>query len=182
MIFTEQEIKDVWVIEAEPIADSRGAFRRHFCQNEFRKIGLQVDIAQTNISENKNKHTLRGFHYQLAPHEEDKVLTCMQGALYDVIIDLRPSSETFLKWIPIQLKAEDNLSIYVPAGCANAYLTLKNSTTILYYMSEYYQPSSYTGFRYNDPLFSVEWPVEPDFISEKDKSFDDFDPSLIKTT
>ena len=182
MILKEQEFKDVWLIQAEPISDRRGSLRRHFCQNEFKLTGLQMNIAQTNISENFNKHTLRGFHYQSAPHEENKILTCLQGSFYDVIVDLRPNSETFLKWMALELSMGDNLSVYVPAGCANAYLTLSKSTTILYYMSEFYNPNSYTGFRYDDPLFSVKWPSEPAVISEKDKSFDNFDPSSIKST
>ena len=179
MIFQKQQIEGVWLINAEPVKDSRGAFRRHFCQNELEQAGLRFNIAQTNISENKTKYTLRGFHYQLPPHEEDKILTCMQGALYDVIVDLRPNSETFLKWMPVELSAGDNLSVYIPAGCANAFLTLQDSTTILYYMSEFYNPGSYTGFRYNDHLFAVKWPAQPAVISDKDKSFDDFDPSSI---
>ncbi len=182
MIFTEQQIKDVWLIEAEPVSDSRGAFRRHFCKKEFRKAGLHTNIVQTNISENRHKHTLRGFHYQLPPNEENKVLTCMQGSLYDVIVDLRPDSKTFLNWMQVELKAGDNLSVYVPSGCANAYLTMEESTTILYYMSEFYAPGSYTGFRFNDPLFSVKWPAQPAVISDKDQSFMDFSPSDLKST
>jgi len=180
MKFHKQRFEGVWVIEAEPISDNRGSFRRHFCQKEFQKIGLETQIVQTNFSENKSKHTLRGFHYQLAPYEEAKVLTCVEGEFYDVIIDLRPDSETFLQWMSVQLKAGDNLSLYIPYGCANGYLTLKDSTKILYYMSEFYSPGSYTGFRYNDPLFSVKWPAEPAFISEKDSKFDDVDPRSFK--
>ena len=179
MKFHKQKFEGVWIIEAEPITDDRGAFRRHFCQKEFQKIGLETQIVQTNISENKKKHTLRGFHYQLPPHDEAKVLSCFKGAFFDVIVDLRPNSETFLKWMSIEIKAGDNISIYVPSGCANGYLTLENSTTILYYMSEFYSPGSYTGFRYNDPLFSVKWPAEPAVISEKDSKFDDFNPRSI---
>ena len=159
MKFYEQEIKGVWLLEAEPVKDARGAFRRHFCQKEYEKYGLQANIAQTNISENPKKHTLRGFHYQVKPFEEDKTLTCFQGSLYDVVVDIRPNSKTFLKWISINLVAGDNLSLYIPAGCANAYLTLKDSTVILYYMSEFYTPDSYEGFRYNDPSFSINWPT-----------------------
>ena len=177
MIFKEQQIKGVWIIEAEMIGDNRGAFRRHFCQNEFKQAGLQTNIVQTNISENRKKHTLRGFHFQMAPHQEDKVLTCMQGAFYDIIVDLRPDSETYLKWMPVELHADDNLSVYVPSGCANAYLTLEDSTTILYYMSEFYSPGSYTGFRFDDPLFKVKWPAPPAVISDKDQNFTDFDPA-----
>jgi len=179
MKFHKQQFEGVWLIEAEPIADNRGAFRRHFCQKEFQEIGLDMKIVQTNISENKNKYTLRGFHYQLPPHEETKILTCLKGAFYNVIIDLRSNSESYLKWISFELKAGDNLSLYVPSGCANCWLTLEDSTTILYYMSEFYSPGSYTGFRYNDPFFSVQWPAEPAVISEKDERFDNFDPNSI---
>ena len=179
MKFHKQQFEGVWLIEAEPIVDNRGAFRRHFCQKEFQEIGLDIKIVQTNISENKNKHTLRGFHYQLPPHGEAKILTCLKGAFYNVIIDLRSNSETYLKWISFELQAGDNLSLYVPSGCAIGWLTLEDSTTILYYMSEFFSPGSYTGFRYNDPFFSVQWPAEPAVISEKDARFDNFDPNSI---
>jgi len=175
----KQQFEGVWLIEAEPITDNRGVFRRHFCQKEFQKFGLEPKFVQTNISENKKKNTLRGFHYQLPPHEEAKTLTCFEGALYDVIVDLRPDSESFLQWMSFELKAEDNLSLYIPSGFANGYLTLEDSTKVLYYMSEFYSPESYTGFRYNDPLFSVKWPAEPSIISEKDLMFDDFNSSSI---
>ena len=175
MKFYEQEIKGLWLIEAEPVIDARGAFRRHFCQKEYEKYGLQTEIAQTNISENPKKYTLRGFHYQVNPFEENKTLTCLQGSLYDVIVDIRPDSKTFLKWISIELVAGDNLSLYIPAGCANSYLTLEDSTVILYYMSEFYAPDSYRGFRYNDPSFSINWPSEPEVISSKDQNFPDLD-------
>ena len=174
MILKEQKFKDIWLIEAEPISDSRGSFRRHFCQDEFKQAGLQMNISQTNISENFNKHTLRGFHYQLRPHEEDKVLTCLEGSFYDVIVDLRPNSETFLKWIAFELIAGDNLSIYVPAGFANAFLTLSESTTVHYYMGDFFTPETYRGIRYNDPTFKVEWPHPPKVISDKDLAYSDF--------
>ena len=179
MKFHKQQFEGVWLIEAEPIADIRGAFRRHFCQKEFEEFNLETKIVQTNISENKNKHTLRGFHYQLPPHEEVKTMTCLKGGIYDVIVDLRPNSESFLKWMSFELKEEDNLSLYIPSGFANSYLTLEDSTTVLYYMSEFYFPGSYTGFRYNDPLFSVKWPAEPSIISEKDLNLEDFNPDSI---
>lgn len=180
MKFHKQQFEGVWLIEAEPIPDNRGAFRRHFCQKEFQEIGLEFNIVQTNISQNNKKHTLRGFHYQLPPHEEAKVLSCFEGTFYDVIVDLRPHSESYLKWMSFELRAGDNFSLYVPAGFANGYLSLEDSTTILYYMSEFYSPGSYTGFRYNDPLFSVEWPAQPAVISDKDKGFKDFDPHSIR--
>jgi len=180
MKFHKQDIDGVWLIETEPVVDNRGAFHRHFCVKEFAQTGIPLKIAQTNISANKKKHTLRGFHYQVAPHEEAKVLTCLRGSFCDVVVDLRPESKTFMQWKTFELNAVENFSLYVPAGCANGYLTLEDSTTILYYMSEFYSPESYTGFRYNDPAFNVEWPTEPVVISEKDKSFAYFDPISIK--
>ncbi|MBI5570805.1 MAG: dTDP-4-dehydrorhamnose 3,5-epimerase family protein [Desulfomonile tiedjei] len=175
MKFREQKIGGVWLIEAEPLADDRGAFRRHFCHQEFKQRGIESQILQTNISENYRKYTLRGFHYQVKPHEESKTLSCIRGAIYNIVVDLRPGSSTFLQWIPFELKADDELSLHVPAGCANAYLTLEDSTTILYYMSEAYSAGAYRGFRYNDPLFGFQWPAEPAVISEKDRSYPDFD-------
>ena len=180
MKFTEQGIPDVWVIEAEPIIDGRGRFRRHFCREEFEERGIETRIVQTNISENHDPFTLRGFHYQIKPFEENKTISCVKGAIYNVVVDLRPESETFLKWVGVKLTSENMLSLHVPSGCANAYLTLENNTMILYYMSEFYSPGSYTGFRYNDPLFNIEWPEEPKIISEKDKNFADFDPNSLK--
>ena len=179
MKFIKTHINDVHIIEPEPHEDSRGMLRRHFCRREFRDNGLMTDIKQCNVSENNSKHTLRGFHYQLPPHEEVKTITCLQGAFYDVIVDLRRDSESFLKWMSFELKEEDNLSLYIPSGFANSYLTLEDSTTVLYYMSEFYFPGSYAGFRYSDPLFSVKWPAEPSIISEKDLNLEDFNPDSI---
>jgi len=169
----------MWLIEAEPVVDERGSFRRHFCQEEYKKNRLEFNIVQSNISENPKKYTLRGFHYQIQPFEENKTLTCLSGSFYDVIIDLRLGSDTFMKSMSVELVAGDNLTLFVPAGCANAYLTLEDSTVILYYMSEFFAPKSYRGFRYNDPSFSIDWPYKPEIISSKDKNFPDFDLNKI---
>jgi dTDP-4-dehydrorhamnose 3,5-epimerase len=176
MKFHKQKIPGVWIIEAEPFTDHRGRFRRHYCQKEYEKHGLETNIVQTNISENKMKHTLRGFHFQKKPYGECKTFSCLQGSVYDIVVDLRPGSETFLKWISLKLKGEDFLSLHIPHGCANAFLTQEDSTTMLYYASEYYRPEFESGVRYNDPTFNFEWPVEPSVISEKDKSFPNLDP------
>jgi len=176
MKFHEQKIEGVWLIEVESIADARGVFQRHYCHREFSQQGIEPGILQTNISENYRKHTLRGFHYQAKPFEESKTLTCLRGAIYDIVVDLRPGSSTFLQWAPFELKAGDGRSLHVPVGCANAYLTLEDSTTILYYMSEAYSVGAYRGFRYNDPLFGFKWPVAPAVISEKDRCYPDFNP------
>ncbi len=182
MKFYEQEISGVWLIEAEPFKDSRGMFFRHFCQQEFAKNNLETGILQTNVSKNNTKLTLRGMHYQLKPFQEHKTMLCMSGAIYDIIVDLRPESKTFLKWITVELNSQTPLSLHIPAGCANGYLTLEDNTTILYYMSEFYSPEAYRGFRYNDPLFGFKWPAEPLVISEKDSNYSDFDIQSVEDT
>jgi len=176
MKFYEQKIKGVWLIESEPFKDHRGMFFRHFCQKEFKSKGLESKILQTNVSKNNKKYTLRGMHYQLKPFGEHKTMLCVSGVIYDIIVDLRPDSETFLKWISVELEAQSPVSLHIPVGCANGYLTLKDDTTILYYMSEFYSPEAYRGFRYNDKLFDFKWPGEPVIISDKDRTYPDFDP------
>lgn len=178
MIFYEQKLAGVFIIAPEPYIDGRGLLRRHFCQQEFLKQGVMADVKQCNISENKKRYTLRGFHYQLPPFGEDKVLSCIKGAVFDVVIDLREDSVSYLKWISFELSEENRLNLYVPKGCANAYLTLKDNTWIFYYHSEFYTPNAESAVRYNDPLFKIKWPVEPEVISEKDKNYPDFNPRL----
>ncbi len=170
MIFREQELFGVFLIEPEPYADERGLFRRHFCEREFSELGLLTGIKQCNVSENKRRYTLRGFHYQLPPHAENKLLSCIKGAVHDIVVDLRKGSETCLKWQSFQLTEENRLSLYVPAGCANAYLTLQDNTWIFYYHSEFYTAGAEGGIRYDDPLFNFDWPVKPEVISEKDRN------------
>ena len=181
MKFVEQEIQGVWLIEAEPVVDERGRFRRHFCRKEFEARGIETGIIQTNISENNDSFTLRGFHYQMKPFEESKTISCPTGAIHCVVVDLRPESKTFLKWVGTNLTSGNMISLHIPSGCANAYLTLEKNTMILYYMSEFYSPDFYTGFRYNDPLLSIQWPAEPKVISERDQNFPDFDPNILGT-
>lgn len=175
MKFKDLNIAGAWLIEPELINDERGVFRRHFCSAEFADHGIAFHVAQGNVCENPHLHTLRGFHYQLAPHAEGKTISCFSGTLYDVIVDLRPDSKSFLKWTAVTLDARSRASLHIPPGCANAYLTLEPNTVVHYYMSNSYAPGSYRGFRYNDPAFKVVWPVEPRLISEKDRNFPDFD-------
>lgn len=180
MKYYEQKISGLWLIEPEPFLDNRGTLRRHFCKREFSERGIETKIRQTNIVENYNKHTLRGFHYQIKPFEECKTISCLQGSLYDIVVDLRPDSNTFLMWLSFELSSKNKVSLHVPEGCGNAYLTLDDHTMIHYYMSEFYSPKSYRGIRYNDPFFNFVWPVEPVIISDKDKNYPDFDLSLLK--
>jgi dTDP-4-dehydrorhamnose 3,5-epimerase len=179
MRFIEQEIAGVFVIEPEPYGDKRGLFRRFFCQKEFEAHGLTNTVAQMNVSENPLRHTLRGFHYQKHPHWEAKTLSCFQGKAFDVVIDLRPESPTFAKWIAVELSPDNRRSVHVPHGCANAFLTLEPGTVVHYYVSTFYAPQAERGIRYNDPAFGVRWPVEPAVISDKDRNHPDFDPKAV---
>jgi dTDP-4-dehydrorhamnose 3,5-epimerase len=174
MIFNEQRIKGVFIIEAEPFVDERGAFRRHFCRDEFSNHGLNNHVAQANISENFNAFTLRGFHYQLPPYQEAKTLSCLSGKIYDIVVDLRPESPTFMEWISVELSRENRKSLHIAPGCANAFITLEDYTVLHYYHSEKYTPGYESGIRYNDPAFNFEWPAEPRFMSEKDKNHPDY--------
>ena len=180
MKFSEQKLERVYLIEPEPHKDERGMLRRHFCQHEFAEYSLMNEIKQTNVSENRKKHTLRGFHFQLPPHGENKVISCIKGSIYDIVFDLREESKTYLQWQPFELTEESRLSLYVPIGCANAYLTLQDSSWILYYHSEFYAPGSEGGIRYNDPLFKFHWPAEPKVISDKDLNIPDFTSNSIR--
>ena len=180
MHFTELRIPGAWLIEPEVHEDGRGSFRRHFCTHEFDAHGIKPVVAQGNISENVTKGTLRGFHYQVEPHEEAKTLSCLSGAIYDVILDLRPGSPTFLTWEAVEISAHDRRSLHVPEGCANAWLTTEPRTIVHYYMSEFFVPGAGRGIRYNDPAFGVRWPSEPVVISERDRAYPDFDPRQIR--
>tara|TARA_Y100000741_G_scaffold349837_1_gene319345 strand:+ start:317 stop:850 length:534 start_codon:yes stop_codon:yes gene_type:complete len=171
MKFEEQEIEGVYLISPEPFKDERGMLRRHFCKEEFSKKELFTEIKQTNISENTNIHTLRGFHFQYPPFGENKLISCINGSIYDIVVDLRKKSKTYLHWQSFDLKKENRLSLYVPVGCANAYLTMSANTWILYYHSEFYRPGGEGGIRYNDPFFKFKWPVDPQVISNKDSNF-----------
>ncbi|MBN2638851.1 MAG: dTDP-4-dehydrorhamnose 3,5-epimerase family protein [Bacteroidales bacterium] len=176
MKFFEQKLKDVFLIESEPFIDHRGAFRRHFCQQEFADHEINNKVMQANVSENNFAYTLRGFHYQLPPHGEGKTLSCLYGKIYDIVVDLRPDSPTYLEWLSFELSGTNRRSIHVPTGCANAFLTLEDNSIIQYYCSESYHPKSERGIKYNDPLFNFKWPAEPKFISEKDNNHPDYKP------
>lgn len=176
MNFIEQEIKGVYLIKPEPISDNRGIFRRHFSVNEFENEKIESRVYHANLSENPYQFTLRGFHYQIGENAEAKTLSCLRGKIYDVVVDLRVNSKTFMKWVSFELDSEKNFSIHIPKGCANAFLTLTNDCLIHYYVSNEYDPIHEKGIRYNDPQFKFIWPASPKIISEKDNSFLDFKP------
>lgn len=176
MKFIETPLKGAFVIELEKRSDDRGFFARYFCEREFRQHGLNPKIVQMNNSLSGQRGTLRGIHYQLAPKAEDKTFRCLRGSLFDVIIDLRPDSPTFLKHFAVELTAENRTMIHLPQGCANSFMTLADGTEILYFTSEFYSPQHERGIRYNDPALGIKWPFEPTVISDKDKNHPDFKP------
>ena len=175
MKFIQQKLSGLYLIEPEPHIDKRGILRRQFCQKEFAQYGLMADIKQCNISENKRDLTLRGFHFQLPPFGEHKLICCVRGEIHNIVVDVRKDSETYLEWQSFCLNEENRLSLYVPIGCANAYLTRRDNTWILYYHSEFFTPRAESGIRYDDPFFKFDWPATPSVISEKDRAIPDFE-------
>lgn len=176
MIFQETKLRDVFEINLEPVYDGRGFFARSWCQKEFENRGLNPKLVQCNVSFNRRKGTLRGMHYQDAPKAEAKLVRCTSGSLYDVVIDLRPSSPAFKRWVAVVLTAEQRNMIYVPEGCAHGFLTLEDETEISYQMSEFYSPELARGVRWDDPAFQIVWPAKPEVISERDRTYADFEP------
>jgi len=174
MFFVETKLKGAFIIEPERLSDERGFFARTWCKRELNDFGLNANMAQCNISFNRKKGTLRGMHYQIAPKQEVKLVRCTAGAIYDVIIDLRPSSVTFKKWFAIELTAENRKILYVPEAFSHGFLTLSENTEVFYQMSEFYAPECARGIRWNDPFFGVVWPDEIALISDKDKTYPDF--------
>ncbi len=154
--------------------DERGFFARTFCQEEFRARGLNPRVVQSSVSFNKHKGTLRGMHYQVAPHLEAKLVSCIRGAIFDVIIDLRPDFSTYRQCFAVELSAQNYKMVYVPEGFAHGFQTLKDNTVVLYQMSESYHPDSARGLRWNDPAFIIEWPSHPRVISNTDRTYQDF--------
>lgn len=163
-------------IVPEVHVDDRGEFWRSYCHQELADNGVEFDVCQSNVSVNRYRHTLRGFHYQQQPSVEKKILTVMTGALHAVIVDVRPDSTTFLAHEAFSFEVGDRSSLLVPDGCATGFLTLVDETIVHYQMSDHYQPESYTGFRHNDPTIGVEWPSDPVVMSDRDRSFPDLDP------
>lgn len=176
MIFKELAVKGAYAIDLEKRGDERGFFARVFCVNEFREHGLVTDFAQVNNSLSADPGTLRGLHYQLAPHQETKLVRCVRGALYDVILDLRPDSPSFGVWAGLELTAENRTMMYCPKGCAHGFITLEPDTEAFYFADEFYAPNAERGVRWNDPKFKIDWPREPAIISDKDRNHPDFTP------
>lgn len=177
MKFQQTKLPGVFEIFLDPLSDDRGFFGRSWCQREFESHGLNSRLVQCNVSFNLYEGTLRGMHYQAAPFAEAKVVRCTSGAIYDVAVDLRPTSPAYKQWLGVTLSAANRNMLYIPDGLAHGFLTLQDNTEVFYQMSEFYDPGSARGVRWNDPAFRIDWPFEPQVISNRDRDYPDFNPS-----
>lgn len=175
MIFEETRLEGAFVIHIEKHEDERGFFARAWCQKEFAAHGINLQFCQANLAASRNKGTLRGMHYQVAPNQEAKLVRCTKGALYDVIIDLRPDSKTYGKWFGIELSTVNHKMLYVPENFAHGYQTLENDTEVFYLVTAFYSPAHEKGLRWDDPAFGINWPQKENLIiSEKDQNWPDY--------
>jgi dTDP-4-dehydrorhamnose 3,5-epimerase len=179
MRFEETLLGGAYVVDLEPHADERGFFARAFCEREFAEHGLPARFPQCNVSRNERMGTLRGMHFDVAPQPEAKLVRAVAGAIYDVIVDLRPGSSTFLQWIAVELSAAKGRALFVPGGFAHGFLTLADHTDVFYQMSDFFQPERARGFRWNDPRFNIRWPTAPSVISSRDAAYPDWNPAVL---
>ncbi len=169
--FVPLMVKGCYVIELEQLSDDRGFFARIFCRREFSDHGLNPDLVQASISYNQRRGTLRGMHYQKPPFQEDKLVRCTRGCIHDVVLDLRPDSDSYRKWTAVELSAENRKAVYVPKGCAHGFQTLTDDSEVLYMMSEVFSPEHAAGVLWNDPAFEINWPVASIIISDRDRVY-----------
>ena len=174
MKFTETPLKGAYIVELEKLSDQRGFFARSYCQQEFEAHGLTSQVVQANVSYNRLKGTLRGMHYQIEPYQECKLIRCTRGAIYDVIIDLRPDSATYRQWTAVELSADNHILFFVPENFAHGFQTLTDEVDVTYQVSQFYTPGSEKGIRYDDPAFNIQWPLDIGVISDKDQNWPDF--------
>jgi dTDP-4-dehydrorhamnose 3,5-epimerase len=179
MIFTETKLKGAFIAEIKQLKDERGFFGRSWCRKEMEEHGLNGNVVQANTSLTLKKGTIRGMHYQKHPYEETKFMRCTKGAIYDVIIDLRKDSPTFMQWLGVELTEDNYKMLYVPEKFAHGFMTLKDHSEVTYLVTQFYTPGAEAGIRYNDPGFNIQWPVPVEVVSEKDLSHPDFDLSIL---
>jgi dTDP-4-dehydrorhamnose 3,5-epimerase len=172
--FLVTSVRGAFLVQMEKKEDARGYFARSFCLAEFKAHGLNPHVVQCSVSVNRRKGTLRGLHYQAAPHEETKLVRCTRGAIYDVVLDLRRDSETFLRHVAVELTEHNGSAIYIPANCAHGFVTMADETEVLYQMSAFHAPESARGARWNDPTFAIQWPVTDPILNERDRLWEDF--------
>jgi dTDP-4-dehydrorhamnose 3,5-epimerase len=171
MKFEETSLPGVFLVDQQAASDDRGFFARGWCKKEFSDQGLAADICQVNFSQNHLAGTLRGLHMQTDPHGEAKLVRCTRGSIFDVAVDMRESSPAYLHWLGFELSAENRSALFIPEGFAHGYQTLSDNTEVFYLVSEFYTPGAEVGFRYDDPKIGVEWPVDVQVISDKDKAW-----------
>jgi dTDP-4-dehydrorhamnose 3,5-epimerase len=176
VIFSETTVQGAFVVDLEPRQDERGFFARTWCERECGERGMNLRVAQCNVSFNKKQGTLRGLHYQVAPFEEAKLVRCTHGAIYDVIVDLRPGSSSFLRHATVVLSAGNRRMLYVPEGCAHGFQTLEDDSEVFYQMSERYSAEHARGVRWNDPALGIEWPPAERIMTDRDRTYPDFAP------
>jgi dTDP-4-dehydrorhamnose 3,5-epimerase len=174
VIFRETELRGAFVIEFQKRSDERGFFARTWCEREFAAAGLGVRFVQANVSRTWRRGTIRGLHYQAAPFEEAKLVRCARGTIYDVVVDLRPESPTYRRWVGVELTGDGCRMLYVPEGCAHGFQTLEDDSEVVYQVSQFYTPDAERGVRYNDPCFNIVWPLEVTVVSAKDRSWPDY--------
>jgi dTDP-4-dehydrorhamnose 3,5-epimerase len=176
LIFTPAPLAGAWLVDLERREDPRGFFARTWCRREFAAKGLDARLVQCSMSRNARRGTLRGMHWQVAPHEEVKLVRCSRGAVWDVIIDLRPGAPTYTRHFAAELTAESGRALYIPEGFAHGFVTLADDTDVLYQMTAFYEPGAGRGVRWNDPAFGIPWPVAEPILHERDASYPDFVP------
>ncbi len=176
MIFRETSIAGCYVIEPERHVDERGSFARLWCAREFSTRGLDPVLVQASLSTNTRRGTLRGMHFSVPPHAETKIVRCVRGAAYDVALDLRPTSRTYLTWFSETLTAENGLAMYVPEGVAHGFQTISDASDVLYQMSTFFDPACARGVRWDDPAFGIAWPDGTPILSERDRTYPDYIP------
>lgn len=171
MLFTQTDLEGVWLIEPTPVADERGSFARTFCLDEMERHALEGRFVQHSLSRSRMKHTLRGLHFQQEPHGEVKLVSCLQGAIWDVAVDLRPRSPGYLRWTAAELNGQNMRQLYIPRGFAHGFLSLTDDVAVGYLISARYEPTAAHGLRYDDPALGIAWPAMPAVLSEKDRNW-----------
>jgi dTDP-4-dehydrorhamnose 3,5-epimerase len=174
MIFTDAPLAGAKLVELDKRGDDRGSFARLWCHREFEANGIPMSVAQINNSISRKRGTMRGLHYQAAPHGEAKLMRCVRGSIFDVIVDLRPASPTYTQWFGLELTAANRAMLYVPEHFAHGYLALEDDSEVIYLVSEFYSPEHERGVRHDDPAFGIEWPIEVEIVSDKDRSWPDY--------
>jgi dTDP-4-dehydrorhamnose 3,5-epimerase len=178
--FAATALAGAFIIDIERLPDERGFFARTFCRDEFAAHGLRTEFVQCNTSFNERRGTLRGMHFQREPHAEAKLVRCTRGAIHDVIVDLRPESATYCRWVAVELSADNERMLYVPEGVAHGFQTLADASEVFYQMAAMYRPESAAGVRWNDPAFAIRWPLPDPVVSARDAGYGDFVPHAVK--